>query len=82
VAKARANLARELAGVEMLKSRVAASIDGTRAAVQNLGEKHRRNRDLTAATSSHASSTSPSRRNTTGPRPVSRKNLPGSTRSR
>ena len=42
----RANLAKELAGVEMLKARVSASIEGTRAAVQNLGEKHRRNKDL------------------------------------
>ncbi len=46
VAKARANLARELAGVEMLKSRVAASIAGTKAAFDSLEEKHRRNKDL------------------------------------
>ncbi len=46
VAKARANLARELAGVTMLQSRVAASIDGARAAFRNLEEKHRRNKDL------------------------------------
>lgn len=46
VAKARANLAKEHAGVEMLKSRVAASIEGSRAALQNLEEKHRRNKDL------------------------------------
>ena len=46
VAKARANLAKERAGVEMLKSRVAASIEGTRTAYENLGEKHRRNKDL------------------------------------
>ena len=43
---AKANLAKELAGVEMLKSRVAASIEGTRAALENLEEKHRRNKDL------------------------------------
>ncbi len=46
VAKAKANLARERAGVEMLKSRVAASIAGTRAAFENLEEKYRRNKDL------------------------------------
>lgn len=46
VAKAKANLAKELAGVEMLKSRVAASIAGTRAAFESLEEKHRRNKDL------------------------------------
>ena len=46
VAKAKANLAKERAGVEMLKSRVAASIEGARAAFDNLGEKHRRNKDL------------------------------------
>ncbi len=46
VAKAKANLAKELAGVQMLESRVAASIAGTRAAMENLEEKHRRNKDL------------------------------------
>ena len=46
VAKAEANLAKERAGVEMLKSRVAASIEGTRVAFENLEEKHRRNKDL------------------------------------
>ncbi|MCY4486470.1 MAG: efflux RND transporter periplasmic adaptor subunit [Deltaproteobacteria bacterium] len=46
VAKAKANLAKELAGVEMLKSRVAASIAGAKAAFENLEEKHRRNKDL------------------------------------
>ncbi len=46
VAKAKANLARERAGVEMLKSRVAASIAGTRVAFENLEEKYRRNKDL------------------------------------
>ncbi len=46
VAKVKANLAKERAGVEMLKSRVAASIEGTRTAFENLGEKHRRNKDL------------------------------------
>lgn len=46
VAKAKANLAKELAGVQMLKSRIAASIAGTRVAFENLEEKHRRNKDL------------------------------------
>ena len=46
VAKVRASLAKERAGVDMLKARVAASIAGTRAAFENLGEKHRRNKDL------------------------------------
>ena len=46
MAKAKANLAKEQAGVEMLKSRVAASIAGTKAAFESLEEKHRRNKDL------------------------------------
>ena len=46
VARARAHLAKERAGVEMLKSRVAASIAGARAALANLEQKHRRNKDL------------------------------------
>lgn len=46
LAKARADLARERAGVQMLKSRIAAGIEGTRAQFRKLEERYRRNRDL------------------------------------
>lgn len=44
--KARANLAREKAGVNMLKSRIDASIAGTRSSFKNLEDKYRRNQSL------------------------------------
>lgn len=46
VAKAGADLARERAGVQMLQSRIAASIEGSRAQFRKLEERYRRNKDL------------------------------------